>query len=138
MLGNHEVLWIPLALLGFIRKNLNSNAYANFCRLDEQLGKASDVIKDFYTTNNVHLPLSTQTYIAAYGEYLQSVKAAAELRVTFEREILDYNIWTCTHNDLDNLNSLMDRISHSLDICEKYAQKVNEVIVSFEEQEERE
>ena len=130
-----EVPRRPYSLLGFFRKNRNADAYGNFRRVDDKLGDVVAAIDRFRTTNIRYLPASTRVYIAAYEEYLQSVKAAAELRVAFEREFRGLHMWTCSAEEVDHMRKLSVMIGPSLEACERNAHKVNVVIKSFERQE---
>ncbi len=130
-----EVPRRPYLLLGFFRKNRNADAYSNFRRVDDKLGDVVATIDRFRTNNICYLPASTRVYIAAYEEYLQSVKAAAELRVAFERKFMGLHVWTCSAEDVDQMKKLSVMNGPSLEACERNAHKVNEVIKSFESQE---
>jgi hypothetical protein len=96
--------------------------------VDDKLGDVVAAIDRFRTNNICYLPVSTRVYIAAYEEYLQSVKAAAELRVAFEREFMGLHMWTCSAEDVDHMRKLSIMIGPSLEACERNAHKVNLVV----------
>ena len=130
-----EVPRRPYSLLGFVRKNRNADAYSNFRRVDARLGDVVAAIERFRTTNISYLPASKGAYIEAYEGYLQSVKAAAGLRVTFERKFMGLDMWTSSAEDVDHMSKLLVMIGPSLEACERNAQKVTVAIEALARQE---
>ncbi|MCW5204943.1 hypothetical protein VU02_03345 [Desulfobulbus sp. N2] len=121
----------PYSFLGFFRKKRNAEACGKFRSVDNKLAEAVEAIAYFRANNSRYLTVSTQAYIVAYEEYLQSVKTAAELRVAFEQKIMGIDMSTSSTEDVDHMKKLSTMIGPSLEDCERKGQKVNQVINSF-------
>lgn len=85
----------------------------------------------FRADNAHYLSVPTRAYVAAYEEYLQSVKTAAELRVAFEQQFMELNMSTSSAEQVDDMKKLSGMIGPSLEDCEEKAHWVNHVINSF-------
>ncbi|MCI5121721.1 MAG: hypothetical protein D3908_11125 [Candidatus Electrothrix sp. AUS4] len=121
----------PSSFFGLFKKKRNVAAYNNFRSVDNKLGDAVERLTRFGADNARYLSVSTQAYVAAYGEYLQSVKTAAELRVAFEQQFMELNMWRSSAEQVDCMKELAEMIDPGLEDCEEKAHKVNEVILSF-------
>lgn len=121
------------SFLGFFRKKRNAEACGKFRSVDAQLAEAVEAVACFRANNSRYLAVSTQAYIVAYEEYLQSVKAAAELRLVFEQEFMEIDMLTSSTEDVDHIKKLSTMIGPSLEDCERKGHKVNHVINSFKQ-----
>ena len=119
----------PLYLLVnlFQKKSKKSNCYS-FKSLTEKLKQVSFLFYNFYNVNISKVPNKTKNYLEIYGEYLDSVLEAMELRTDFEKKYRELSINKSTMRDLQNIKILTKKISLALHKCEENSILVNEVV----------
>jgi len=122
---NCEVDRKSYSLFRLFWKNRSPEMYTKLLQVDDKLADMVAVADRFRMTNMRYLAASMQTYIMGYEDYLQSVKTASELRVSFERRFMELNLSTSNEEDVEHTKKLAAMIESSLDTCEKKAHRVN-------------
>ena len=125
----------PLYLLVnfFQKKSKKSNCYS-FKSLTEKLKQVSFLFYNFCNVNISKVPNKTKNYLEIYGEYLDSVLEAMELRTDFEKKYRELSINKSTIRDLQNIKILTKKISLALNKCEENSILVNEVVKEMHNQ----
>lgn len=122
---NCEVEKKAYSLFRFFRKKRTSEIYGKFHRVDEKLMEMGHTLERFCINHIDKLPASTQAYVRAYEKYLNSVETATELRVDFEKQLSEFDIWKSKKEDMTSIGKLKSMIGPSLAICEMNAHHVN-------------
>ncbi len=115
-------------LLNFFRnKNKKSNYYI-LKSLTEKLKQVSFLFHNFCNVNISKFPDKTKNYLETYGEYLDSVLEAIELRTDYEKRYRELSINKSTIRDLQDIEILIKEISFALNKFKENSILVNKVV----------